>query len=87
MGHLYIKEHDKVSRLFRFVSAVILLYEQHNSQLPLMHLEEEVSVFFSPSKEFELTAKTLQAHMKTHSKLILKPLIYYTANSQDDLTL
>ena len=40
-----------------------------------------------PSEEFEFTANTLQAHMKTHCKLILKPLIYLTANSQDDLTL
>ena len=36
---------------------------------------------YHPSEEFELTANTLQAHMKTHNKLILKPLIYLTANS------
>ena len=39
-----------------------------------------------PSEEFELTANTLQAHMKPHGKLILKPLIYLTAHSSDDLT-
>ena len=39
-----------------------------------------------PSEEIELTANTLQAHMKPHSMLILKPLIYLTAHSQDDLT-
>ena len=39
-----------------------------------------------PSEEFELTANTRWAHMKTHGKLILKPLIYLTANSQEDLT-
>ena len=41
----------------------------------------------TPSEEFKFTANTLQAHMKTDGKLILKPLIYLTANSQDDLTL
>ena len=41
---------------------------------------------YHPSEEFELTANTLQAHMKTHGKLILKPLIYLTAHSGDDLT-
>ena len=40
-----------------------------------------------PSEEFELTANTLQAPMKTDGRLILKPLIYHTANSPDDLTL
>ena len=40
-----------------------------------------------PSEEFDFSAKTLQAHMKTHSKLILKSLIYHTANWWDDLTL
>ena len=40
-----------------------------------------------PSEEFELTANTLWAHMKTHGKLVLKPLIYLKANSQDMLTL
>ena len=40
-----------------------------------------------PSEEFELTANTLRAHMKTHVKLILKPLIYLTADSQDEFTL
>ena len=39
-----------------------------------------------PSEEFELTAKTLQARMKPHGKLILKPLIYLTAQSRHDLT-
>ena len=39
-----------------------------------------------PSEEFELTANTLQAHMKPHGKLILKPLIYVTMLSLDDLT-
>ena len=39
-----------------------------------------------PSEEFELTANTLQAHMKPHGKLILKPLIYLTVHSRDDLT-
>ena len=39
-----------------------------------------------PSEEFELTANTLQAHMKPHGKLILKPLSYLTMHSQDDLT-
>ena len=34
-----------------------------------------------PSEEFELTANTLQAHMKPHGKLILKLLIYLTAHS------
>ena len=34
-----------------------------------------------PSDEFELTANTLQANMKPHSKFILKPLIYLTAES------
>ena len=28
-----------------------------------------------PSEEFELTANSLWAHIKTHSKLILRPLI------------
>ena len=42
---------------------------------------------YNPGKECELTANTLSAHMKTHSKLILKPLIYLIANSQDELTL
>ena len=37
-----------------------------------------------PSEEFELTANTLQVHMKPHG--ILKPLIYLTAHSWDDLT-
>ena len=36
----------------------------------------------NPSEEFELTANTLQAH----GKLILKPLIYLTVHSRDDLT-
>ena len=40
-----------------------------------------------PSEVFELIANTLQAHRKTHCKLILKPLIYLTNNSQDELTL
>ena len=40
-----------------------------------------------PSEAFELTASTLQAHMKPHSKLILKPLIYLTAHLHDELTL
>ena len=40
-----------------------------------------------PSDEFELTANTLQAHMKPQGKLILKPLIYLMANTQDELTL
>ena len=39
-----------------------------------------------PSEEFELTANTLQAHMKPQSKLILKLLIYLTTHSRDDLT-
>ena len=39
-----------------------------------------------PSEELKLTANTLQAHMKPHGKLILKPLIYLTAHSRDDLT-
>ena len=39
-----------------------------------------------PSEEFELTANTLQAHMKPYGKLILNPLIYLTAHSCDDLT-
>ena len=39
-----------------------------------------------PSEEYELRAKTLQARMKPHGKLILKPLIYLTAHSRDDLT-
>ena len=34
-----------------------------------------------PSEELELTANTLQAHMKPHGKLIFKPLIYLTAHS------
>ena len=40
-----------------------------------------------PSEEFELTSNTLRAHMKTHGKVISKPLIYRTGNSQDVLTL
>ena len=43
--------------------------------------------FSLPSEESELTANMLWAHMKTHGKLILKPLICLTANSQDELTL
>ena len=39
-----------------------------------------------PSEEFELTDDTLQADIKLHGKLILKPLIYLTAHSWDDLT-
>ena len=38
------------------------------------------------SEEFELTANTVQAHMKPHGKLILKPLSYLTMHSRDDLT-
>ena len=44
----------------------------------LMHLHT--------SEEFELTVNTLQAHMKPHGKLILKPLMYFTVLSRDDLT-
>ena len=40
-----------------------------------------------PSEEFELTANTLWVHKITHGKLILKPLIYPTVNSQHELTL
>ena len=43
--------------------------------------------WLQPSEEFQFIASTLQAHMKTHVKLILKPLIYHTANFLDDLTL
>ena len=39
-----------------------------------------------PSEEFEVIANTLQAHMKAHGKLILKPLSYLTMHSRDDLT-
>ena len=45
-----------------------------------------------PSEEFELTANSLEAHMKVtgssssmgHSKLILRTLSYLTVNSQED---
>ena len=44
------------------------------------------SVSFSsytlPSEEFELTANTLRAHMTTHGKLVLKPLIYIVPHSE-----
>ena len=40
-----------------------------------------------PGEKIEFTANILQSLMKTHGKLILKPLIYLTANSQDELTL
>ena len=50
-------------------------------------IEQKMYLRLSPSEEFELTANTLQAHMKPFGKLILKPLICLTANSQDDLTL
>ena len=38
-------------------------------------------LMFVPNEEFELTANTLQAHMKPHGELILKPLIYPTVHS------
>ena len=48
--------------------------------------DQDMSVLHKrPSEEFELTANTLQAHMKPHGKLILKPLIYLTVHSWDDL--
>ena len=39
-----------------------------------------------PSEEFKLTASTQRAHMKSHGKLVLKPLSYLTMHSRDDLT-
>ena len=53
-----------------------------HSKIKFLEIHQEY-----PSEEFEFTANTLQAHMKTHSKLILKPLIYHTAISRDELTL
>ena len=44
-------------------------------------------MIFYPSEEFEFTANTLRAHMITYGKLILKPLIYLTANTADELIL
>ena len=41
----------------------------------------------NPSEEFELTAKSIKAHIETHGGLILKTLSYLTVNSQDELTL
>ena len=49
-------------------------------------IEQKMYLRLSPRAEFELTANTLQAHMKPHGKLILKPLIDLTAHSRDDLT-
>ena len=64
-----------------WVQVIYILFPPFTINL-LLHL----LMRFLPSEEFELTAKLL-AHMKTYGKLILKPLIYLTANSQDDLTL
>ena len=49
-------------------------------------IEQKMYLRLSPSEEFELTANTLQAHMKPHCKFILKLFIYLTVHSQDDLT-
>ena len=40
-----------------------------------------------PSKEFELAANSLWAHIITHDNVIMRPLIWLTANSRDELTL
>ena len=57
------------------------------SKLKILRKQCEPACLAVPSEEFEFTTNTLQAHMKTHGKLILKPFVYHTANSRDDVTL
>ena len=68
-------------------SAVILKWiscrGKEVSSCPSLKLIDEMKKR-SPPSEFELTAKTLRAHIINHGKLILKPLIYLTVNSPDD---
>ena len=63
-------------------------HSEHPVSFPsVCNSHSELAEVAVPIEQFELTANTLQAHMKTHGKLILKPLICLTANSHDDLTL
>ena len=43
-----------------------------------------LTVLGSSSEEFLLTANSLEAHIETHGKLILRKFSYLTVNSQDD---
>ena len=64
-----------MNSLIKAIASIYFIYYQISATRWMDVLE------IYPSEEFEVTANPLLAHLKTHGKLILKPLIYLTANS------